>query len=180
MANDPSKICREAGCTRHTGKGLSVCWAHYARNRRGSTRTGPVQEFPESDIVSGPRLAPKVLLKLKATAEAQETSVYELQNSLVHQWFVRLEEFGQPWLCGEAKTSVLTRRYRATSAIRVERGDFKRGEAWLKQTGYSWYWLTIHILEDWWYWWFAREDVVRVPPAPGPSVPRDPSDRRVR
>lgn len=167
---------------RVTGKGLKVCWGHYARQRRHSKKTGPVNEYgSDAELVSGPRLAPKVVRKLRLAAKHDGISLFELQNRLTQDWFRRLEVTEQPWLCGEPKALITnpTKQYMLNPQIRVFPGDLSKGSLYLKKTGRSWYWLIVHIMEDWYYHWYDRPGAVKAPPAEEASEKgHDPRPRR--
>lgn len=163
---------------RVTGKGLHVCWAHYQRARRRAKIEAPVRGWgTDSQLLSGPRLAATVILKLKRQAKADGLSWYEVQNRIVQEWIARLDAGKNPWLCGEPKPSVLARRYHLTPAVRLMPDEAAKAEAWVKEHKASNYWLMQHVLEDWYRYWFAQEEIPELPPAELPITPRDPHRR---
>jgi hypothetical protein len=159
---------------RVTGKGLHVCWAHYQRKRRGAKTTANVRDHNmDRKLLSGPRLAAVVILKLKAQAKADKVSWFEVQNRIVQEWLGRLDAGENPWLCGEPKPSVLARRYFLTPQVRLLPGEAAKAERWVEQNGATNYWLTQHVLEDWYRYWYAREEAAKLPRADMPTW-RDP------
>lgn len=166
----PRETCSEPGCAKPAGPKMNrpICWAHYQRNRRGSTTEASVRDYGTGQKgINMPALAPQVLeMMLRAIAASAPDSrptIYEATRRIMVEWLRRASTAGTlegAYLMGRKAIDepVLSEvGYKKSSKFHLQPAELAELDRAVKATGWTTYTLTRTVFDDWFYYWLEHD-----------------------